>query len=69
VTDAIFEQEFGRFGPIISVKCMRPRNDEEFRRGSMGGFVFFALREDAEDCIKEMDGAHRKQSSPFQFFR
>jgi len=53
----MLEQEFSKYGPIISTKCMIPRSDEEYRRGTMSGFIFFALREDAEMAMREKNGS------------
>ena len=37
-------QEFGRYGPIASVKIMWPRDDDQRRRGRNSGFVAFMVR-------------------------
>jgi U2-associated protein SR140 len=49
-------REFGRFGPIGSVKVMWPRDDEQRRRGKNTGFVAFMRREDAERARNALDG-------------
>lgn len=52
VDDEKLQQEFGRFGPIVSAKVM---SDE--RSNSKGfGFVSFANAEDASRAINEMNG-------------
>jgi hypothetical protein len=40
----VLKKEFGRFGPIGSVKIMWPRSDDERRRGRNCGFVAFMVR-------------------------
>ncbi|KAI7898394.1 uncharacterized protein BX663DRAFT_525141 [Cokeromyces recurvatus] len=49
-------REFGKFGPIASVKIMWPRTQEEKDKGNNCGFVSFMKREDAAEAIKQMDG-------------
>ncbi|KAI9480460.1 MAG: U2-associated SR140 protein [Benjaminiella poitrasii] len=49
-------REFGKFGPIASVKIMWPRTQEEKDKGNNCGFVSFMTRADAADAIKGMDG-------------
>lgn len=39
----ILMREFGRFGPIGSVKVMWPRDEEQRRRGRNTGFVSFMV--------------------------
>lgn len=55
-------QEFGRFGPLASVKIMWPRTDEERARERNCGFVAFMNRRDAERALKNLNG---KQVSLF----
>lgn len=55
-------QEFGRFGPLASVKIMWPRTDEERARERNCGFVAFMNRRDAERALKNLNG---KQISQF----
>lgn len=55
-------QEFGRFGPLASVKIMWPRTDEERARERNCGFVAFMNRRDAERALKNLNG---KQSCQF----
>lgn len=43
VDEEILKREFGRFGPIASVKIMWPRDEEQRRRGSNCGFVAFMV--------------------------
>ncbi|CAM9129984.1 unnamed protein product, partial [Lampetra fluviatilis] len=45
-------QEFGRFGPLASVKIMWPRKDEERARDRHCGFVAYMNRKDAERALK-----------------
>uniref|UniRef100_A0A8B9BQQ3 U2 snRNP associated SURP domain containing n=1 Tax=Anser brachyrhynchus TaxID=132585 RepID=A0A8B9BQQ3_9AVES len=49
-------QEFGRFGPLASVKIMWPRTDEERARERNCGFVAFMNRRDAERALKNLNG-------------
>lgn len=44
VNEAHLAREFGRFGPIGSVKIMWPRDEEQRRRGRNCGFVAFMVR-------------------------
>lgn len=39
----VLMREFGRFGPIGSVKVMWPRDEEQRRRGRNTGFVSFMV--------------------------
>eukprot|EP00878_Enallax_costatus_P008741 GHUV01009136.1.p1 GENE.GHUV01009136.1~~GHUV01009136.1.p1 ORF type:complete len:411 (+),score=80.68 GHUV01009136.1:1630-2862(+) len=56
VNEAHLAREFGRFGPIGSVKIMWPRDEEQRRKGRNCGFVAFMNREDAENALKSLDG-------------
>lgn len=49
-------REFGRFGPIGSVKVMWPRDEEQRLRGRNTGFVAFMNRKDAEKARDALDG-------------
>ncbi|KAG9351069.1 hypothetical protein JZ751_024959 [Albula glossodonta] len=49
-------QEFGRYGPLASVKIMWPRTDEERARERNCGFVAFMSRRDAERALKHLNG-------------
>uniref|UniRef100_A0A8C2KTA1 U2 snRNP-associated SURP motif-containing protein-like n=1 Tax=Cyprinus carpio TaxID=7962 RepID=A0A8C2KTA1_CYPCA len=49
-------QEFGRYGPLASVKIMWPRTDEERARERNCGFVAFMTRKDAERALKHLNG-------------
>ncbi|XP_028833766.1 U2 snRNP-associated SURP motif-containing protein isoform X2 [Denticeps clupeoides] len=49
-------QEFGRYGPLASVKIMWPRTDEERARDRNCGFVAFMTRRDAERALKHLNG-------------
>eukprot|EP00842_Homolaphlyctis_polyrhiza_P004256 jgi/Hompol1/4831/HPOL_001848-RA len=48
--------EFGPFGPIASVKVMKPRTVEEFERGYKWGFVQFMNRRDAAVALQALTG-------------
>ncbi|KAM9317430.1 U2 snRNP-associated SURP motif-containing protein isoform 2-T2 [Gastrophryne carolinensis] len=48
--------EFGKFGPLASVKIMWPRTDEERARERNCGFVAFMNRRDAERALKNLNG-------------
>lgn len=56
VDESTLMHEFGRFGPIASVKVMWPRDEEQRRRGWNTGFVAFMARQDAAKALNEMDG-------------
>jgi U2-associated protein SR140 len=43
VNEANLAREFGRFGPIGSVKIMWPRDEEQRARGRNCGFVAFMV--------------------------
>lgn len=43
VDEEVLKREFGRFGPIASVKIMWPRDEEQRRRGRNSGFVAFMV--------------------------
>lgn len=43
VDEQILLREFGRFGPLGSVKVMWPRDEEQRRRGRNTGFVLFMV--------------------------
>lgn len=45
VNEAHLAREFGRFGPIGSVKIMWPRDEEQRARGRNCGFVAFMVRQ------------------------
>ncbi|OBZ83902.1 U2 snRNP-associated SURP motif-containing protein [Choanephora cucurbitarum] len=55
-TEAGLCQEFGKFGPIASVKIMWPRTQEEKDKGNNCGFVSFMTRKDAAEAIRGLDG-------------
>ncbi|KAI8078079.1 uncharacterized protein B0P05DRAFT_544033 [Gilbertella persicaria] len=48
--------EFGKYGPIASVKIMWPRTQEEKDKGNNCGFVSFMTRKDAAEAIHALDG-------------
>ncbi|XP_048883620.1 U2 snRNP-associated SURP motif-containing protein isoform X2 [Brienomyrus brachyistius] len=49
-------KEFGKFGPLASVKIMWPRTDDERTRVTNRGFVAFMTRKDAERALAALDG-------------
>ncbi|XP_075878224.1 U2 snRNP-associated SURP motif-containing protein isoform X4 [Nelusetta ayraudi] len=49
-------KEFGRYGPLASVKIMWPRTEEERCRTSNRAFVAFMTRKDAEKALAALDG-------------
>ena len=49
-------EEFGKYGPLASVKIMWPRTDEERARNRNCGFVAFMNRRDAERALKALNG-------------
>ncbi|XP_033834994.2 U2 snRNP-associated SURP motif-containing protein [Periophthalmus magnuspinnatus] len=49
-------KEFGKYGPLASVKIMWPRNDEERNRTSNRAFVAFMTRKDAERALAALEG-------------
>lgn len=49
-------KEFGKYGPLASVKIMWPRNDEERNRTSNRAFVAFMTRKDAERALTALEG-------------
>lgn len=56
VDESMLLHEFGRFGPIGSVKVMWPRDEEQRNRGRNTGFVAFMRRDDAERAKEALDG-------------
>lgn len=61
-------QEFGRYGPLASVKIMWPRTDEERARERNCGFVAFMNRRDAERALKHLNGK-KKNVFKLTFFK
>uniref|UniRef100_H3AIU2 Zgc:163098 n=1 Tax=Latimeria chalumnae TaxID=7897 RepID=H3AIU2_LATCH len=49
-------KEFGRYGPLASVKIMWPRTDEERARVKNCGFVAFMNRRDADRALRSLSG-------------
>ena len=43
LNEEILKREFGRFGPVASVKIMWPRDEDQIKRGSNVGFVAFMV--------------------------
>lgn len=56
VTELGLCQEFGKYGPIASVKIMWPRTQDEKDKGRNNGFVCFMKRSDAAEAIKNLNG-------------
>jgi len=56
LNEEILKREFGRFGPVASVKIMWPRDEDQIKRGSNVGFVAFMDRESAARCIENLNG-------------
>jgi len=62
VDETTLLREFGRFGPIGSVKIMWPRGEEQTRRrnnnnnNNNNGFIAFMCRKDAENARNALDG-------------
>lgn len=48
--------EFGKYGPIASVKVMWPRTEDEADRQRNCGFVSFMTRNDAAAALEGMNG-------------
>uniref|UniRef100_A0A4W3HR54 Zgc:163098 n=1 Tax=Callorhinchus milii TaxID=7868 RepID=A0A4W3HR54_CALMI len=49
-------KEFGKFGPLASVKIMWPRTEEERARVRNCGFVAFMNRKDADRGLRSLNG-------------
>uniref|UniRef100_A0A3Q3XG43 Uncharacterized protein n=1 Tax=Mola mola TaxID=94237 RepID=A0A3Q3XG43_MOLML len=49
-------KEFGKYGPLASVKIMWPRTEEERCRTSNRAFVAFMTRKDAERALAALNG-------------
>ncbi|KAJ3154695.1 U2 snRNP-associated SURP domain-containing protein [Geranomyces variabilis] len=56
VDEAMICREFGRYGPIASVKIMWPRTPEEKERDRNCGFISFMTRRAAEEALRNLDG-------------
>lgn len=56
MTEEMLCKEFGKYGPLASVKIMWPRTDEERTRVTNRGFVAFMTRKDAERALAALDG-------------
>ncbi|TNN41076.1 U2 snRNP-associated SURP motif-containing protein [Liparis tanakae] len=56
MNEEILCKEFGKYGPLASVKIMWPRTDEERLRTSNRAFVAFMTRKDAERALSSLDG-------------
>lgn len=69
VDETVLAREFGRFGPIASLKILWPRTDEERARGRNSGFIAFMARRDAEvrkrcpQAMRVLRWARRAQAS------
>lgn len=58
VTEEILYREFGKYGPIGSIKIMWPRSEDEKKRGRMCGFVAFMERDHAEKARDGLQGVY-----------
>lgn len=56
MTEEMLCKEFGKYGPLASVKIMWPRTEEERTRVTNRGFVAFMTRKDAERALAALDG-------------
>ncbi|KAI8336973.1 hypothetical protein BC941DRAFT_426267 [Chlamydoabsidia padenii] len=56
VTEDILCNEFGKYGPIASVKVMWPRTGDEMDRQRNCGFVSFMTRKDAAAALDGVNG-------------
>ncbi|XP_051950316.1 U2 snRNP-associated SURP motif-containing protein-like isoform X1 [Xyrauchen texanus] len=56
MTEEMLCKEFGKYGPLASVKIMWPRKEEEKSRVTNRGFVAFMTRKDAERALAALDG-------------
>lgn len=66
MNEEILCKEFGKYGPLASVKIMWPRTDEERCRTSNRAFVAFMTRKDAERALAALDGrADSEKYVPF----
>ncbi|XP_078614627.1 U2 snRNP-associated SURP motif-containing protein-like isoform X3 [Branchiostoma floridae x Branchiostoma japonicum] len=54
MTEEMLCQEFGKFGPLASVKIMWPRTEEERARNRNCGFVAYMNRKDAERALNAL---------------
>ncbi len=59
-------KEFGKYGPLASVKIMWPRTEEERTRVTNRGFVAFMTRKDAERALAALDGEASSILKPVQ---
>lgn len=59
MNEEILCKEFGKYGPLASVKIMWPRTDEERCRTSNRAFVAYMTRKDAERALASLDGKNR----------
>lgn len=59
MTEEMLCKEFGKYGPLASVKIMWPRTEEERTRVTNRGFVAFMTRKDAERALAALDGNGR----------
>jgi U2-associated protein SR140 len=56
VNEDVLCAEFGKYGPIASVKVMWPRTEDEADRQRNCGFVSFMTRNDAAAALEGMNG-------------
>lgn len=75
MTEEMLCKEFGKYGPLASVKIMWPRTEEERTRVTNRGFVAFMTRKDAERALAALDGKtarltiYHEQTLQFRHFR
>ena len=55
VTEEVLTRIFGKHGPLVSVKIMWPRGEEQKNRPHNCGFVAFKNRSDAENAFFSLD--------------
>ncbi|XP_074604810.1 U2 snRNP-associated SURP motif-containing protein isoform X2 [Brevipalpus obovatus] len=56
MTEQQLMENFGKYGPLASVKIMWPRSDEERARNRNCGFVAFMNRKDGERAMRALNG-------------
>lgn len=66
MTEEMLCKEFGKYGPLASVKIMWPRTEEERTRVTNRGFVAFMTRKDAERALAALNGEASSILKPVQ---
>jgi len=56
IDEQVLKKEFGKHGPLASVKIMWPRDEDQKRRGRNCGFVAFMKRRDAQAALDALQG-------------